>query len=186
MTGSDPARPAIKVWDRFVRTAHWTLVASVFAAWLTRHAGGRWHEWLGYAAVAVVLARLTWGWLGPGYARFAQFVRAPAATLRYAGPVLVHAEPRYLGHNPLGAYMIVALVTTVVLVTASGWLSITDAYWGVEWVAELHEGLSDFLLALIALHVSGVAFSSLRHRENLVAAMLHGRKRAPADGDIST
>ncbi len=95
------------------------------------------------------------------------------------------AEPRYLGHNPLGAYMIVLLVLTVILVSATGWLYTTDAFWGVEWVEELHEALSDLLIAFVALHVAGVVFTSFRQRENLVGAMLHGAKRPADEGDIA-
>jgi cytochrome b len=79
--------------------------------------------------------------------------------------------------------MIVLLLATTALVCASGWLYTTDAYWGEQWLEELHGALSDALLALIALHVAGVVFTSLRQRENLAAAMLHGNKRAPAPGD---
>ena len=79
---------------------------------------------------------------------------------------------------------LVALLTTVMLVSASGWLAITDRYWGVEWVQDLHQWLADLLLALAALHVAGVVYSSLRHGENLVGAMLTGRKRPPAAGDV--
>lgn len=183
MTSVAPARPTIRAWDRFVRVAHWSLVIIVAGTWLTEDSGAI-HEWLGYAALAIVLARLAWGLVGTHYARFSQFVRSPATTLHYARQVWAHAEPRHIGHNPLGAYMIVLLVTMVILVSGSGWLYTTDAFWGVEWVEELHEGLADALLWLIALHVAGVAFSSLRHRENLVAAMFHGRKRAPEGSDV--
>jgi cytochrome b len=97
--------------------------------------------------------------------------------------VRAHVEPRHIGHNPLGAYMIVALIVMVILVSVTGWLLTTDNYWGVKWAEELHEGLSNALLSLVALHIAGVLFSSRRQRENLAAAMLHGRKRAPAQGD---
>lgn len=167
-----------------MRVLHWTLAASVAAAWLTREGWGRWHEWIGYAALALVALRIAWGFVGTRYARFAQFVRGPAAVLRYAGRFLARSEPRHLGHNPLGGWMIVALVVNVVLAGASGWLYTTDSYWGVEWVANLHDALSTSLLVLIALHVAGVAITSVRHRENLVAAMLHGRKRPPASTDV--
>ena len=80
--------------------------------------------------------------------------------------------------------MIVLLVIMVMLVSASGWLYTTDAFWGVEWVEDLHEGLSNALFALVALHIAGVVFSSMRHHENLVAAMLHGHKRAPTGDDV--
>jgi len=183
MTG-EPAHSTIKVWDAFVRVAHWALVVSVAVAWLTRHAGA-WHERLGYVALAIVLARVAWGWIGTPYARFSQFVRSPAATLVYARQVLAGAEPRHTGHNPLGACMILLLLVMVILVSATGWLATTDAYWGVRWVEDLHEGMSNVLFALVALHIAGVAFSSLRHRENLVAAMLNGRKRGPARDDVA-
>jgi cytochrome b len=168
---------AIGVWDRFVRIAHWSLVISVAAAWLSRHADGRVHEWLGYGALAIVAMRFVWGWIGPQHARFGSFIRSPAATIVYARQVLARSEPRHIGHNPLGAWMIVALIAAVILVCGSGWLSTTERYWGVEWVARLHEGSSNLLLSLVVLHVAGVAYSSLRHRENLLAAMVHGRKR---------
>ena len=169
------------VWDTFVRVAHWTLVLCVIAAWFARGAP---HEWLGYAALAVVLSRIVWGLAGSRYARFAQFVRAPTSTLAYAGRVLARREERYVGHNPLGGWMIVALLGMLILVSASGWLATTDRYWGVEWVQELHEALADALVVLAFLHVGGVVYSSVRHRENLVGAMLTGRKRPPAAGDV--
>ena len=172
----------VRVWDPLVRVAHWTLVTCVLAAWLTAEleseAGRRAHEWLGYAALAVIAVRVVWGWAGAGYARFSDFVRGPAQTMAYARLVAARAEPRYLGHNPLGGWMIVLLLVVIALVGLSGWLYTTDQYWGVEWVGQLHEALTNALLALVALHVGGVALASYRHRENLVAAMLHGRKRA--------
>ena len=171
----------MKVWDPFVRVAHWGLVASVAAAWFTREAL---HEWLGYAALAIVALRVAWGFVGPGYARFRQFVRGPAATLAYARAFVARAEPRYLGHNPLGSWMIVALLATVALACATGWLSITDRYWGVAWVQDSHEFFADALVALAGLHVAGVIYTSLRHRENLAAAMITGRKQPARPGDV--
>jgi len=175
----------VPVWDRFVRVAHWSLVLTVAGAWITQEGAGRIHEWLGYAALAVAAARIGWGWAGSRYARFSQFVRTPALTLQYTASVAARAARRYVGHNPLGAVSILLLLALVLLVCGTGWLYTTDAYWGVEWVEELHEGLSNALLACIALHVAGVVYASLRHRENLVAAMVHGRKRAPEKDDVA-
>ena len=171
----------MRVWDAFVRVAHWALVCCVVAAWFARGAP---HEWLGYAALLVVLLRIVWGFAGPRLARFAQFVRGPSRTLAYASRVLGRKEERYLGHNPLGAWMIVALLGMLILVSTSGWLATTDRFWGVAWVQDLHAWLADLLVALAALHVAGVAYSSLRHGENLVGAMITGRKRPPAAGDV--
>jgi cytochrome b len=171
----------LKVWDAFVRIAHWTLVLSVAAAWFTR---GGIHEAIGYAALGVIVLRAAWGFAGSRYARFSQFVRGPRATLDYAKAVAAGRAPRYLGHNPLGAWMVVALLVTVALTAASGWLSVTDRYWGVAWVQETHEALADLMLVLVVLHVLGVLQASHRHRESLVAAMVTGRKPAVRAGDV--
>jgi len=178
----------VRVWDPLLRIAHWTLVASIVSAWITAEieldAAKRAHEWAGYAALGVIALRLLWGWIGPRYARFGQFVRPPAATLAYARAVIAHAEPRYIGHNPLGGWAVVALLALTAAAGLSGWLSVTDRFWGVEWVQELHEALANALYALVGLHLAGVAFTSWRHRENLVRAMFTGRKPAPAPGDV--
>ena len=171
------AGPLIRIWDPLVRICHWSLVITVTLAWLTREGWGLWHEWLGYAALAVVAVRIPWGFLGPAYARFTSFVSPPGETLDYAKRLIAGNEERHLGHNPLGGWMIVAVLTNVVLVGLSGWLFTTDRSWGVEWVEELHEALANSLLALIAVHLAGVIFTSVRQRENLAAAMVHGRKR---------
>jgi cytochrome b len=179
------ARLAIRVWDPLVRVLHWALVASVAASWLTREGWGRPHEWIGYSALAIVAMRVAWGFTGPRYARFTAFVRSPTDVLRYAAAAVHGRAPRYIGHNPLGAWMIVALVLDVALVALSGWLYTTDAFWGVEWVARTHDALAKSLLVLIALHVLGVVATSLAHRENLAASMLHGRKRAADPQDVA-
>jgi len=179
----------VKVWDRFVRIAHWTLVTCVLTAWLTGElksdSGQLLHEWLGYAALAVIAARLVWGFIGQRYARFSQFIAGPAPTLAYACTVVRGREPRYLGHNPLGGWMIVALLVTATAASLTGWLSVTDRFWGVAWVQETHEVLSNALITLAVLHVVGVVVTSVRHRENLVAAMWTGVKRPPAGDDVA-
>jgi len=184
MSSGGEAVPRFRVWDVLVRLGHWTLVIGIAAAWLTRHGGGLWHEWLGYLVLAVVVIRIIWGFTGTPCARFAQFVHSPAATLNYARQVIAAREPRHLGHNPLGGWMIVALLLTTAAVCVSGWLYTTDRFWGVEWVEDLHDGLTNILLMLVFVHICGVIFSSLRQRENLVAAMFTGNKRAPGKDDI--
>jgi cytochrome b len=167
----------VRVWDPFLRLCHWSLVLAVAAAWLTRHGAGFWHEWVGYAAGAVVVARLAWGFAGPASARFAAFLRSPGDTLRYAWLVLRRKEPRYVGHNPLGGWMSVALLAAAAFTAATGLLYTTERYWGEQWLEELHGASAEALLGLAAIHLFGVAYTSLRHGENLAAAMLHGRKR---------
>ncbi len=167
----------VPVWDRLVRASHWLLVVSVVGAWLTRHAPGPWHEWLGYASLAIIAVRLAWGWFGSHHARFVNFLRGPRATLIYVRAMLTRDEPSTLGHNPLGAWMIIALIACATLVGGSGWLYTTDRFWGVEWVETLHSKLADALLVLASAHLAGVLYASWRYRENLIGAMIHGRKR---------
>lgn len=174
-----------KVWDPLVRVFHWSLVASFVVAWLSAEAWGDLHEWAGYAAAALIAFRLAWGLIGPRYARFAQFVRRPSSVVRYLADIMKGREKRYLGHNPAGGAMILALILAMAGTAFTGWLYTTDAYWGVEWVEELHEGLANTLLVLVLLHIAGIAIASLRHHENLVRAMITGRKRAPGLQDIS-
>jgi cytochrome b len=170
-------QPTTRVWDPLVRIAHWLLVFAIAVAWLTRHGGGAWHEYIGYLALAVVCARALWGWRGPKAARFTDFLRRPALTMQYARQMLRGQEPRHLGHNPLGGWMIVALLGMVALVAVSGWLYTTDRFWGIAWVESVHRYSTNVLLTLVALHVAGVLYASFRHRENLIGAMLHGHKR---------
>lgn len=177
------APETLRVWDPVVRIGHWSLVAACTFAWISKEGWGHWHEWAGYATLGLVATRIAWGYAGSRYARFSQFVRSPRATLQYLRSVLARSEPRYLGHNPLGSCMALSLLAAVVLTGTTGWLYTTDEFWGVEWVERLHGWCADMLLALAVLHVAGAIFTSFRHRENLVASMIHGRKRAPADDD---
>ncbi|MEO7055190.1 MAG: cytochrome b/b6 domain-containing protein [Caldimonas sp.] len=173
-----------RVWDRPVRALHWALAASVVAGWVTTEAFGRWHQPVGYAALAIVVARLTWSGFGNRYARFNSFLRSPRATWRYASLALRGHETRHVGHNPLGACMVVALIVCVAALALTGWLYTTDRFWGSETVERFHLGFAWAITGLAVLHVAGVVFASVRHRENLVASMVHGHKRDASDSDI--
>ena len=175
----------IKVWDPFVRLFHWSLVFSFAIAWLTADEWDDLHEWAGYAAAGLIGLRLLWGLIGPKYARFAQFVRSRDAVLNYIRASILGGEPRYIGHNPAGGLMIVGLILAMAGTAATGWLSTLNAFWGMEWVEETHEALASFMLILVLLHVAGVIFASLRHKENLVRAMINGRKRVPEASDVT-
>ena len=129
--------------------------------------------------------RLVWGFVGGRYARFTQFVRPWQPTWRYLRGVIAGHAPRYIGHNPLGGWMVVALMSCLGLLGFTGWLYTTDTFWGYGWLANLHWGLAWALLALVALHVSGVVFTSVKHRENLVRAMLTGNKPPAGPTDVA-
>ena len=167
-----------------MRVLHWALVAAIASAWWSSSRTGPLHEWLGYAAAAVVGARLLWGRIGSVHARFTDFVKPPRAVLAYLRLVARNRAPRHLGHNPAGGAMVVALLVCVSLVAVSGWAATTDLLWGYAWPVLVHTTLAWLLVALIAVHVAGVIFTSWQHRENLVAAMITGDKpEAPLKPD---
>ena len=179
-----PKPPTVAVWGLALRLGHWALAASALAC-LVLHEGGPWHERLGYAALALAALRTSAGWWARApQLRFAGFVAGWRATTGYAAALLRRAEPRHLGHNPLGGWMIVALLGCALLAGGSGALNATDRFWGDPVLYGLHRIGGWALAVLVPLHLGGVLLTSWLQRENLVRAMLDGRKRAPAPGDI--
>jgi cytochrome b len=174
----------IRVWDFFVRAFHWALAASFVVAWLSSENWERLHDAVGYAAGALVALRVVWGFLGPRYARFAQFVRSPDTVIAYLRAIKDGSERRYIGHNPAGGAMIVVLLVAIAGTAVSGWLLTTDALWGSAVLQHVHSLLAHGVLALVVVHLAGVALASLRHHENLARAMVVGVKRAAGPGDV--
>jgi cytochrome b len=163
----------IPVWDPFVRVFHWSLVLAYAGTWITAEVDLPWHEKLGYFVLALLGLRLFWGLIGSRHARFSDFLRGPRVTMAYLKSLIADQPRDYLGHNPAGGWMIVLLIGSLALTIASGVL-MGGAGEGV-W-EELHEGAAGLTLFLVVLHLVGVAASSLLHRENLILAMLTGRK----------
>jgi len=176
---------AVGVWDPVVRLFHWSLAASIGLAWLTSTSRDVIHNECGYAAASLVGVRILWGLVGPRYARFSQFCRHPFRVLGYLRDILVGREARYVGHNPAGGAMVIALLTMISATALTGWMMTTDAYFGVDWVQITHKYCAYTVIALVVMHLCGVVLASLRHRENLVKAMFTGRKREPAEGDVA-
>jgi len=176
---SDPGggQTMVAVWDPLVRLFHWSMVASFAVAWFSAARSDDIHMWAGYVAALLVAIRLLWGLAGTRHARFSDFVRSPAAVIAYLRDVAVNREARYLGHNPAGGAMIVLLLAAISVTAFTGWLETTDTYYGVQWVQDTHSYVAHGMLLLIALHLCGVALASVRHKENLVRAMITGRKR---------
>jgi cytochrome b len=183
-----PARPAkqtivstqtVPVWDLFIRIFHWSLVALFIIAFITGDEIESIHVSAGYAIAGLVVLRVAWGLIGSRHARFSDFVTSPNGTLDYMHKAIRGRAPRYLGHNPAGALMTLTLLGILIAISVTGYMMTTDAYWGAEWVENLHRGLVYTTLGLIVLHVAGVLATSFTHRENLVKAMITGRKRAP-------
>jgi cytochrome b len=171
------------VWDAPVRVCHWLMVASFTGAWLTAESE-RWrvlHVTFGYTMAGLVAFRILWGLVGTRHARFANFVRGPAAAVRYLLSMLRGRPEHHAGHNPAGALAIVALLGLALAVTLSGWATLNGI--GGDWLGEAHEAAAGLMLAVVGVHVAGVLAGSWMHRENLVAAMIDGRKAAwPEDG----
>ena len=166
----------VRVWDPVVRLFHWTVVAGCSINLLLDD-GRLVHRWVGYAVAVTLLVRLVWGFVGSRHARFGDFVPDRTTLRGYVADTLRGRERRYLGHNPLGALMIMTLMAVVAVVSLTGWLLTLDAYWGSEMLEEVHEAFANAIVPLVAVHVAGVLYGSLRHGENLVRAMVTGRKR---------
>ena len=171
-----------KIWDLPTRVFHWFLVLCFAGAWLTAESERTQllHLTLGYCAGALVLWRVVWGVAGSRYALFSEFVRSPAAALRYLQAYLpgstLAAPRRYLGHNPAGGWAVLGLLALMLLAVLSGWWVYQAG--APDMAGEAHEVLSHAMLILIALHVLAVVATGFKHRENLVRAMWTGRKRA--------
>ena len=162
----------IFVWDRFVRWHHWSLIGLLAVDGFVLDGSDAPHHWVGYAAAGLVGARLVWGVIGPSSARFVSFFPTPARIRAY---VRTLRQPMR-GHNPIGAIMIMLLLTLVLALGVTGWLLGTDAYWGDETLETLHEALAYGLLGCAFIHVAGVLLVSWRTRVNLLRAMLTGYK----------
>jgi cytochrome b len=173
-----------RVWDPVVRLFHWGLVASFAAAWLTAEGRSEVHQWAGFAAAGLIAMRLLWGVFGSHYARFGQFVRGPRAVASYLRSIIIGNEARYVGHNPAGGAMVLALLASISVTAFTGWMMTTDAFFGEDWVQNLHSLVANGMIVLIAFHIGGVLLASYRHRENLLHAMLTGHKKAAEPGDV--
>jgi cytochrome b len=187
----------IRVWDPFIRIFHWSLATAVLVDWFTDEP--RWmHTWLGYLAAALVILRVVWGFIGPEHARFTNFVRGPRHVLEYLAGLVRFSSKRYLGHSPAGGAMVVALLIMISATIGTGMANLAaDSGEGplagviskVErpvipgqrrprlFLKTVHETVANITLVLVLLHVCGVGLASFTHNENLVRAMITGRKR---------
>jgi cytochrome b len=175
-TGRVTRPETVGVWDLFVRIFHWSLVILFGLAWMTEDLQSV-HQPVGYAILGLLALRIVWGFAGSRHARFADFVHTPRAILAYVRELLAGKAPRVLGHNPLAGMMVLALMAALIATGASGWLMATDAYRSARWLEEAHEALASLTLGLVAVHVIAVLVMSAWHGENLIRAMITGKKR---------
>lgn len=171
--------PEITVWDPLVRIFHWTLVVAFTIAFVTGDELPRLHELAGYTILGLIAFRVLWGFLGTRHARFSDFVVGPRAVMAYVRDIARGRAKRHIGHNPTGGVMIVLLLAALVATAATGLLTDSLPRGGLRHAAEeVHEFFANGMLALVVAHVAGVIASSLLYGENLVRAMITGRKRA--------
>ena len=182
----DPVRSdkTVKVWDPLVRIFHWTVVVGVLANGFVLASGKAPHRYIGYIVAAALAVRIAWGFVGSVHARYSDFVAPPRVVLRHLGAVLARRDRRYVGHNPAGGAMILALISLLALTCLTGWMQGLDAFWGVEWVQDAHSICANVVLAMAAVHVLAAVAESFAHRENLVLAMITGRKRRASGRDV--
>ncbi len=190
-TATPEAGQRVRVWDPLVRIFHWSLAAGFATAFIVEDDLLGVHVWAGYLVLSLIAVRLVWGVIGTRHARFGDFVRGPAEIKAYLVDVLRFRAPRYLGHNPAGGAMILLLLLAVTATGVSGMAlygaqefagPLASLMSGMpessgEALEEVHEFFANFTLVLVILHLAGVAFSSLSHRENLIGAMITGFKR---------
>jgi cytochrome b len=168
----------LRVWDPVVRLFHWTVVAGCVLDLFVLDDGAAAHRLVGYGVAAALAVRLVWGFVGARHARFRDFAPSPASIARYLKDLSRGAEPRFIGHNPAGAVMMLALMGLLGAVSITGWMLTLDAYFGSDGLERLHEGLANAILVLAGLHAAAALYESWRHKENLVWSMVTGRKRA--------
>ncbi len=180
----------IKVWDPFVRFFHWTLLACFLIAFATEDDLQILHNAAGYLILGLLGCRLIWGIVGTRHARFTDFITMPTTVINYLKEVKSGTAKRYLGHNPAGGAMIVILVTVLALTIFTGigmersdvpaniasWFSLFNGY-SHRTLKHFHEFLANLSMLLITVHVAGVLISSWQHHENLIRAMIDGKKR---------
>jgi cytochrome b len=192
------ARVRARLWDGPTRIVHWGLVLLIAFSWWSETAGHLdWHRWSGYAVIALLVFRLIWGFAGSGSARFASFVRGPFATLRYLRTLPSRAPTDVPGHNPLGAWSVLAILATLIVQVATGLFAVdvdglesgplsdrVDFDTGRQ-AAHWHHLSFTVLEGLIVLHLAAVAFYLVYKRSNLIGPMMTGRRRFDADPGLS-
>jgi len=196
-TGPEPVTVRAKLWDGPTRLVHWSLVALVGFAWWSAETGRlEWHRWSGYAVIGLVAFRLVWGFAGSASARFASFVRGPGATLAYVRTLPKRAGPEAPGHNPLGAWSVLAILAVLLVQVTTGLFSVDVD--GIEsgplsdrvdfdtgrLFAQWHHLSFTALQVLVALHLAAVVFYLAYKRSNLVVPMITGRAPLSRDPEV--
>jgi cytochrome b len=187
-----------RLWDGPTRIVHWALVVLIAFAWWSAEVGKMdWHRLAGYGVLALLAFRLIWGFAGSASARFSSFVRGLAATLAYARTLPSRSKADLPGHNPLGAWSVLAILAVLIAQVVTGLfavdidsieagpLSDRVSYDTGRLLAKWHHWSFSALEALVVLHVAAVAFYLAYKRANLVRAMITGRQDFAEDPKLA-
>lgn len=174
-----PSRELV-IWDPVVRMFHWTLAGAFFLNMFVTEDGSFSHRWIGYVALCLLGVRAVWGFVGPRRARFSDFVPTRSRLRTHVQHLKHRTRDPTEGHNPLGGSMAIALMALILGLGISGYMmENVDAFFGEEWLEELHEALANLMLAAVAVHVSAVLFMQHWTGQALIRPMLTGRRRLP-------
>ncbi|MBE3668614.1 cytochrome b [Vibrio navarrensis] len=159
-------------WDWVVRATHWMVALLFFANFFALEEGSDLHKWAGYLILLSVAIRLLWGLVVQSPARLSRFLPSPSAAVSHLKEVLSERQDKHLGHNPAGAVMIWLLWGLIIATGVSGWLMVSDMFWGEEWLEETHEVLANLTFIAVAVHLSAVILMSKWNRKNYIQSML--------------
>lgn len=177
-TPADQIAPrTVAVWDLPLRLWHWALAISILAAWLTPTVYDQTHRIVGYTVLGLLAFRLVWGFRGSRYSRFRMVGVRLRASPGYLWNLRRGITGRYIGLNPAGTLMLVALLLATAVSAITGAMSVTVTFFGLWWVEDTHAVASDAVIVLAVVHILGVVLMGLLQRENLIRAMITGRKR---------
>ena len=202
---NDPSAPvaelrAVRVWDLPTRLFHWVLALAVVGSVVTAKIGGNataWHFRLGYLVLGLLLFRIVWGVVGGHWSRFATFVRGPGTVLRYLRGQARPDEHLDVGHNPLGAGSVIALLTILAVQVSTGLIAddeiasvgplnrFVDTATGLAATAWHKTGGQWIIVGLVVLHIAAIVFYKVRHDKDLVGPMLRGDKQLAEDAPAS-
>ena len=174
---ADQQVKTVLVWDWPLRVWHWSLAILVLIACVTPNIMDGLHQFAGYAVMGLLAFRLVWGFFGSRHSRFERIGVKLRAAPSYLKNLLRGDTGRYLGLNPAGAVLLVAMLALLVISTVSGAMQVTVRFFGVWWIEDSHAYSSNAIIVLAGLHVLGTILMSVMQRENLVRAMFTGRKR---------
>ena len=192
-----PLSTPVRIWDGPTRVVHWLLVALLLFSWWSADDYLTWHRWSGYAIIGLLVFRLYWGFAGGEASRFAHFVKGPGAVLAYARTLGRREPSTTVGHNPLGALSVLAILASVLAQVGTGLfvvdidgfeggpLSFMVSFETGRRMADIHELSFRVLQALVALHLAAIAFYAVWKRTNLAGGMVTGRRTLPGDAGLA-